>query len=537
MSNLLKINARLFLFIIIISASASISSAQLSSNLSIYKIVRFLQYVSADYVDTVNVDNLVDEAIIDLLGNLDPHSVYISKEDVKAMNEPLEGNFEGIGIEFNIMNDTLMVVNPIPGGPSERVGIFAGDRILEVDSKNVAGIGLKNSDVFKLLRGDKGTKVFLTVQRKGVPQTMDFEITRDKIPIYSLDAAYMIDSRIGYIKLNRFALTTEQEFIDAVDTLKKQNMKDLILDLRGNGGGFLNAAVSLADHFLDSDKIIVYTEGRTSPRNDFLSTSTGVFEKGKLVVLIDEGSASASEILAGAIQDWDRGIVVGRRSFGKGLVQNQMPLPDGSMIRLTVARYHTPTGRVIQKPYEYGDAKDYYSDFSNRMEHGELFNADSINFPDSLKYYTLNKGKLVYGGGGIMPDFFVPFDTTFYSDYYGLLVRRDVLNQFVHKYVDANRKKLVKSYPIFNEFNSGFSVDNKMIDDIIAFGEEKKVKLDEEGINTSREEIKKQIKALIARNIFTTTEYYQVANKNNEAILKALEVIKEWTDYKYLVME
>ncbi|HOP03364.1 MAG TPA: S41 family peptidase [Tenuifilaceae bacterium] len=532
-----KTAAKASFILLFVVVTATVANAQLNSNLSIYKIVRFLQYVSADYVDTVNVDNLVDEAIIDLLGNLDPHSVYISKEDVKAMNEPLEGNFEGIGIEFNIMNDTLMVVNPIPGGPSERVGIFAGDRILEIDQKNVAGIGLKNSDVFKLLRGDKGTKVYITVQRKGISNTMDFEITRDKIPIFSLDAAYMIDSKIGYIKLNRFALTTEEEFLNAIDSLKKQNMKDLILDLRGNGGGYLNAAVSLSDHFLESDKIIVYTEGRTSPRNDFMSTSNGVFEKGKLVVLIDEGSASASEILAGAIQDWDRGIVVGRRSFGKGLVQNQMPLPDGSMIRLTVARYHTPTGRVIQKPYENGDAKDYYRDFTNRMENGELFNADSINFPDSLKYYTLNKGKLVYGGGGIMPDFFVPFDTTFYSEYYGLLVRRDVLNQFVHKYVDTNRKKLLKSYQNFNQYFSNFVVDDKMVNDIVAFGEEKKVTLDEEGLNTSREEIKKQIKALIARNIFTNGEYYQVVNTDNEAILKAIEVIKQWPEYKYLVLD
>lgn len=537
MKRIVKHTFSLLLVIVLFITFQPKAAAQLNSNLGIYKIVRFLQYVSSDYVDTVNVDKLVDEAIIDILNNLDPHSVYISKEDVKAMNEPLEGNFEGIGIEFNILNDTLMVVNPIPGGPSERVGLFAGDRIVEIDGKVVAGIGLKNSDVFKLLRGDKGTKVNLKVLRKGFTKPMDFLITRDKIPIYSLDAAYMIDSNIGYIKLNRFSLTTEQEFIDAVAKLKKQNMQNMILDLRGNGGGFLNASVALADHFLDKNKLIVYTEGRTSPRNDFMSTSSGVFHSGKLVVLIDEGSASASEIVAGAVQDWDRGIIIGRRSFGKGLVQNQMPLPDGSMIRLTVARYHTPTGRVIQKPYDYGDSDDYYSDLTNRMQKGELFNADSINFPDSLKYFTLNKGKIVYGGGGIMPDFFIPFDTTFYSSYYGQLVRRDILNQFVHSYIDANRNQLNKNYPSFDRFNKNFKVDDKLVSELVAFAEKKNMPPDEKGIETSRKEILKQVKALIARNLFTTSEYFQVVNQDNESVNKALDVIKGWSDYKSLVME
>jgi len=537
MKTILKNTLKLLIVADLAIAFHSQATAQLTSNLSIYKIVRFLQYVSADYADSVNVDNLVDEAIVDILGNLDPHSVYISKEDVKAMNEPLEGNFEGIGIEFNILNDTLMVVNPIPGGPSERVGLFAGDRIIEVDGKNVAGIGLKNSDVFKLLRGDKGTKVYLHVLRRGSNKPMDFEITRDKIPIYSLDAAYMIDSNIGYIKLNRFALTTEQEFLDAVVSLKKQNMQNMILDLRGNGGGFLNAAVSLADHFLEDEKLIVYTEGRTSPRNDFLATRTGVFEKGKLVVLLDEGSASASEIVAGAVQDWDRGIIIGRRSFGKGLVQNQLPLPDGSMIRLTVARYHTPTGRVIQRPYNYGDAEDYYSDLTNRLQSGELFNADSINFPDSLKYSTLNKGKTVYGGGGIMPDFFIPFDTTYYSNYYGQLVRRDIINQFVHSYIDANRKQLNKNFPDFEKFSKNFKADQDLVNELVSFAEKKNLLVDEKGLETSKSEISKQLKALIARSLYTTTEYFRIVNQENETLSKAIQVIKGWSDYKYLVME
>lgn len=375
-----------------------------SSNLSIYKVVRFLQYVSSDYVDTINIDKLADDAIIEILRNLDPHSVYITKEDVRAMNEPLEGNFEGIGVEFNILNDTLMVVNPIPGGPSERVGIMAGDRIVDIDGTKVAGIGLKNSDVFKMLRGTKGTNVTVQIMRKGLAELLEFNITRDRIPIYSLDAAYMVQPRIGYIKLNRFALTTEEEFLEALNKLKKERMQDLILDLRGNGGGFLNASVALADHFLDDNKLIVYTEGRTSPKTDFMSTRNGEFKKGRLVILIDEGSASASEIVAGAVQDWDRGIIIGRRSFGKGLVQNQLPLPDGSMIRLTVARYHTPTGRVIQKPYNFGELESYYNDLNIRYQKGEYFSVDSIAIPDSLKYQTLQKSRVVYGGGGIMPE-------------------------------------------------------------------------------------------------------------------------------------
>jgi len=511
--------------------------AQQSPNLSLYKIVRFLQYVSSDYVDTLNVDKLVDDAIVDILNDLDPHSVYISKEDVKAMNEPLEGNFEGIGVEFNILNDTLMVVNPIPGGPSERVGVFAGDRIIQIDGKTVANIGLKNSDVFKLLRGDKGTKVTIQILRKGVTEPMDFEITRDKIPIYSLDAAYIINSDIGYIKLNRFSLTTEQEFLEALDRLKKQNMQHLILDLRGNGGGFLNASVALADHFLESENLIVYTEGRTSPRNDFLATQAGVFETGKLVVLIDEGSASASEIVAGAVQDWDRGIIIGRRSFGKGLVQNQLSLPDGSMIRLTVARYHTPTGRVIQKPYNQGNLDDYYSDFSKRLQNGELFNADSINFPDSLKYQTLKKGKMVYGGGGIMPDVFIPYDTSSYSSYYGLLVRKDILNQFVHTYIDANRKQLNKNYSNFEKYRKNFNVEDALTEQLIAFAEKKGVQHDPEGFKISDSEIRKQLKALIALRLFTTTEYFQIINDDNDVVKKAVEIINDWSRYNSLVME
>lgn len=513
------------------------ASAQQSSSFSAYKFVRFLQYLSNEYVDTVNVNKMVDDAIIKTLEELDPHSVYITKEDVQAMNEPLEGNFDGVGVEFNIMNDTLMVVNPIVGGPAEKVGIIAGDRFITIDKKNIAGIGLKNADVFKYLRGPKGTKVNLQVKRKGVSNLLDFTITRDKIPIFSIDASYMVDSKIGYIKLSRFAVTTEQEFNDAIKLLKKQKMKDLILDLRGNGGGMLNTAAELADQFLDRGKLIVYTEGRTSPRADFIASDRGELLQNRLVILIDEGSASASEILAGAIQDWDRGIIIGRRSFGKGLVQNQMPLPDGSMIRLTIARYHTPTGRLIQRPYDGGNIEKYYSDLNDRYTKGELFNQDSVKFPKNLQYKTLLKGKTVYGGGGIMPDIFVPFDTAFYSNYYGRLVRAGILNQYSLSYVDSHRNQLVKEYSKFEKFDKKFFVTDQMIEEIVTLGENQKIKRDSTGLATSLNEIKKQMKGLIAQSIFTNSHYFEVVNQDNNAFLKAIQILNSWDSYKYLVKE
>jgi len=480
---------------------------------------------------------MVDEAIVSMLEKLDPHSVYISKDEVRAMNEPLEGNFDGVGVEFNIMNDTLMVVNPIVGGPSERVGILAGDRFINIDGKNVAGIGLKNSDVFKYLRGPKGTKVNIQVKRKAQSQLLDFTVTRDKIPIFSIDASYMIDSKIGYIKLSRFAQTTEQEFNDAVKELKQQKMKDLILDLRGNGGGMLNTPIELADQFLDNGKLIVYTEGRATPRTDFVSTSRGELEKAHLVILIDEGSASASEILSGAIQDWDRGIIVGRRSFGKGLVQNQMPLPDGSMIRLTIARYHTPTGRAIQKPYNNGSIDKYYDDINDRYNKGEFFSMDSIKLPENLKYKTLLKGKTVYGGGGIIPDIFVPLDTADYSEYYGRLVRAAVLNQYYLLWLDKNRDQMIKDYPKFEKYNKKFEVSDQMIEELVALGETRKIKRDEAGLSVSKREIKKQLKGLISQSIYTNSKYFEIINQDNNAFLKAIEILNSWDNYKYLVKE
>jgi carboxyl-terminal processing protease len=527
---------KFFISILVALCTVFTVNAQSNSSFSAYKFVRFIQYLSSSYVDTINVTRLVDDAIVDILGQLDPHSVYISKEDVQAMNEPLEGKFEGIGIEFNILNDTLMVVNPISGGPSERVGIMAGDRIIEVDGKPIASIGLKIPDVHKLLRGPKGTRVDLKIVRKGVKEPLDFTIIRDKIPIYSVDTYYMPEPGVGYVKINRFSATTEDEFVQALDELEKKRMKDLIIDLRNNGGGYLNSAYEIASYLFDPGKLIVYTEGRNSPRTDYFSHKRKRKPfKGRVLIMTDEGSASASEILSGAVQDWDRGIIVGRRTFGKGLVQNQLPLPDGSMIRLTVAKYYTPSGRAIQRPYKKGDAKEYYSDLEKRYKDGELFNQDSIHFPDSLKYYTLVKKKVVYGGGGIMPDVFVPLDTSFYSNYYGKLVRSGVINQFAIQWVDANRKSLLNKYTKFKKFEKNFNVDDSILNELLDFAESKKISRDEEGIKTSSNELKIQLKGLFAQSLFGPGYYYQVTNSSNETFRKCLEILKNWDKYKHLV--
>lgn len=524
-----------YLIILALSVAAN-AHAQSNSSFSAYKFVRFIQYLSGNYVDTINVNKLVDNAIIDILEQLDPHSIYISKEDVQAMNEPLEGNFEGIGVEFNILNDTLMVVNPISGGPSERVGIKAGDRIVAIDGKPITNIGLKIPDVHKLLRGPKGTRVNVQILRKGEDKLLDFTIIRDKIPIFSIDASYMAQPGVGYIKINRFSATTEQEFVEALEKLEKQKMKDLIIDLRNNGGGLLNAAYELASYLIEPGKLIVYTEGRNSPRIDYYSHFRGrkVF-KGRLVIITDEGSASASEILAGAIQDWDRGIIVGRRTFGKGLVQNQLPLPDGSMIRLTVAKYHTPTGRAIQRPYNQGKAREYYTDLEKRYYSGELFNKDSIHFPNSLKYTTMVKKKTVYGGGGIMPDVFVPLDTMYYTEYYGKLVRSGLINQFAISWVDANRGTLNKQYPKFEKFNKEFQVNQAIIDELVTLAATKNIPRDEAGLKTSVEELRIQLKGLIAQSLFGPGYYYEVTNTRNEMFLKSLHILNNWNSYKYLV--
>lgn len=484
-----------------------------------------LSTVAYGYVDSVDENKLVENAIVGMLKELDPHSVYISKEEVREMNEPLIGNFEGVGIQFQILNDTIMVVNAIPGGPSEKLGIQAGDKIVKIEKENVAGIGIKNNDVMTRLRGDKGTKVKVFILRRGIEKPLEFTIIRDKIPLHSLDAAYMATPEIGYIKLNRFAQNTMEEFQEALEKLQKKGMKHLILDLQNNGGGYLHIAIALADEFLSDKKLIVYTEGLRQPKQESYATPRGNFQKGKLVVLINESSASASEIVSGAVQDWDRGIIIGRRSFGKGLVQKPFPLPDGSAMRLTTARYYTPTGRSIQKPYENGtDA--YHKDLQERLEHGEFMIVDSIKLPDSLKFNTPN-GRVVYGGGGIMPDIFVPLDTSYFTGYFSELAGKGLIYQFTLNYIDNNRKELMEIYPNLETFKTNFKVDHKIMGQLVSFAEKSDVPKNEKDLEKSGEVMRNQMKAIIAQNFWQSSAFYEVLNEDNEAYKKAIEVIND----------
>lgn len=499
------------------------------------KFGRVLRLIETYYVDTTNVSKLTERAITEMLATLDPHSVYISKDEVKEMNQPLEGNFEGIGISFNIFQDTLVVMTTIPGGPSERVGLHPGDRIVKVDGKNIAKIGLKNNDVFGMLRGAKGTKVNLSILRNSEKNPLDFTIIRDKIPIYSLDAAFLLNKETAYMKLNRFSATSVEEYTKAMKSLSESGkVKNLVLDLRGNGGGYLGAAYELVNKFLDEKKLIVYTEGTHSPRRDYYSTTKGDFVNVNLVLLIDEGSASASEIVAGAIQDWDRGVIIGRRSFGKGLVQQPFELNDGSMIRLTTAHYYTPAGRNIQKPYK-EDIKDYRNEYYKRMEKGEMFNKDSISFPDSLMKLTLVTKRHVYSGGGIMPDIFMPMDTSKYYRYFNDLVRKNVLFPYVVGFIDKNRDNIKTKYPVFNDFKRGFQVTPEMIDNLVKAGEKEKIKKDEASLKVSGKNIARQIKALIARDIYEPEAYYEVMIEDDKEVEKAIEVLSNPKIYnKYL---
>ena len=525
--------SRFFITVVLVMAIQMISTGQGVPENS-QKFGRLLRLVESYYVDSTNINDLTEKAIVSVLEQLDPHSVYISKDEVEKMNEPLQGNFEGIGITFNILKDTLLVLSTVPGGPSEKVGLQAGDRIVTIDGRNVAGIGLKNDDVMKMLRGEKGSRVDLQVQRRSSRQLLDFTIVRDKIPIYSLDASYMIDNETGYIKLNRFSATTVEEFQTAIADLKKNNLKNLILDLRNNGGGFLKAAIDLADEFLPGNSMVVYTEGINNPKRDYRATGTGSFEEGKLIILMNEGSASASEIVAGAVQDWDRGIIIGRRSFGKGLVQQPFYLTDGSMVRLTTAHYYTPAGRGIQKPYENG-LSDYRNDYQRRLEHGELFTADSISLPDSLKFRTLVNGRTVYGGGGIMPDIFISLDTSYLYRYYNRIQRNSIVNNFVMDYVDKNREKLTRQYPVFDQFEKKFQITDDIVESIVATAEKEGIERDQESINFTRDLMKKEIKALIARDIYTRDHFFKIYNQDDKALIKAIEVLKNQKLFKELL--
>ena len=482
------------------------------------------------YVDSVQEKVLVENAIIGMLEKLDPHSTYIPKEEVQKMNEPLDGSFDGIGVQFQMLEDTLLVVQTISGGPSERVGIMAGDRIVAVNDSSIAGVKMQNTDIMKRLRGPKGTEVRVKVLRRSVKELIEFKIIRDKIPIYSLDASYMVSPGVGYIKLNRFSATTMEEYHTAFAKLKKQGMKSLILDLQGNGGGYLTAAVQLADEFLPKGKIIVYTEGNAQPRQEEFSTTAGEFEKGNLIILVDESSASASEIVAGAVQDWDRGVLVGRRTFGKGLVQKAIPLPDESQIRLTIARYFTPAGRNIQRPYDKG-MTEYRRDLIDRYNHGELQHADSIVFPDSLKFKTKLLGRTVFGGGGIMPDIFIPIDTTRFTDYHRNLVAKGIINKFILNYVEENRSTLTKNFPpkkdnSFTNFNADFNVTEEVLQQLVDKGTQEEVEFNEEQFLLSKDLIKIQLKALIASDLWGINEYYQVMNQVNDSFRKAIELLQ-----------
>lgn len=497
-------------------------------NPNVQKMDALLNMISYAYVDSVDQKKITEDAIRALLKELDPHSVYIPAEELKETNEPLVGKFEGIGVQFNILEDTIMITNTISGGPSEKLGLRSGDRIVTINDTTVAGIGIKNNDVLKKLRGDKGTKVKVGIHRRGVSELMVFNITRDKIPLFSVEASYQAAPGVGYIKISRFADSTVDEFREALKKLKEEyKIQSLVLDLSGNGGGYLNRAIELADEFLSIGKRIVYTEGRNNPRQESFATNAGGWEKGKLVVLVDENSASASEIVSGAIQDWDRGLVIGRRTFAKGLVQKPYPLPDGSAVRLTIARYYTPSGRCIQKPYEAGD-ENYEMDISKRYEHGELYHADSIRFNDSLKYKT-NVGRLVYGGGGIMPDVFVPLDTSMSSSYYDDLRRNGVLNDFTLTYVDENRAMLKEKYPDMYTFKRDFMVTEDFISKFHAYAEKKSVKRNEEGMKKSDALIRTQLKALVARDLWNSTAYYLVINDINQFMSKSLESLEDKT--------
>lgn len=503
-------------------------SAQLKSDSPLRKLQLAEMAITNFYVDSVNEQKLSEDAIRGMLKGLDPHSTYTDAKETKAMNEPLQGDFEGIGVQFNMIEDTLVVIQPIVNGPSQKVGILAGDRIVSVNDSTIAGVKMPRIDIMKMLRGKKGTKVKLGVVRRGVNGILTFVVTRDKIPVHTLNAAYMIRPGVGYICLESFGMKTHEEFMDAVKELEKQGMKSLILDLQDNGGGYLQAAVQIANEFLKDNEMIVYTEGRNVRRQNYKAIGNGRLQKMRIYVLVNEFTASAAEIVTGAIQDNDRGTVVGRRTFGKGLVQRPFDFPDGSMMRLTIAHYYTPSGRCIQKPYKKGDLKDYEMDLEKRLKHGELTNPDSIHFDTSQKFYTLRNHRVVYGGGGIMPDYFVPLDTTKYTKYHRLLAAKNIIMNAYLKYVDANRTTLKGLYKSFDTFNKNYVVPQSLLDTIIAEGKKEKVEpKDKAELTATMPYIKVQLKALVARDLWDMNEYYRVWNEQSDIVNKAVKLASD----------
>ena len=499
------------------------------------KLLMVENIVNNLYVDNVDEEKFVENAVRGILENLDPHSSYSTKEETTSSQETMQGSFSGIGIQFNMQKDTLYVVQTIAGGPSEKVGILPGDRFIAVDDSIIAGRKLKNTDIMKRLRGPKGTKVNIKVKRGSNAELLEFRITRDDIPLNSIDAVYMADGKTGYIRLSRFAATSYKEFKDAITKLKKQGMQQLILDLTDNGGGYMQIAAQIANEMLNRGNLIVYTQGRKSPRQNLNADGSGTFRTQKVVVMINQFSASASEILSGAVQDWDRGVVVGRRSFGKGLVQREFLLPDSSSFRLTIARYYTPSGRNIQKPYVKGDREDYDKDIIDRYNHGELQSADSIHFADSLKHTTLRLHRTVYGGGGIMPDVFVPLDTTQYTDYHRRLVAKGIIPQFALRYVDKNRADLKAQYPDAQKFIKEFTVTDEMLNNLVDAGKAEKVDFDKSQFAKSKEMLRTFVKAAIANDLFSTGAYFQIVNEQNDIYKEALSIINDDARYRKII--
>ena len=516
---------RIFIFITLFACTIVGFSQKNDSDLEqVRKLVMAHSAIANLYVDEVDESKIVEASIKAMLKELDPHSTYLTAKEVEKMNEPLQGNFEGIGVQFNMADDTLFVIQTVSKGPSEKVGILPGDRIVMVNDTAIAGVKMGRDEIMKRLRGPKGSVVVLGVVRRGYDEQLVFRVTRDKIPVHTLDAAYMIAPKVGYIKISSFGATTHEEFIQALIQLKEEKMQHLILDLQGNGGGYLKAAVDMANDFLQEGQQIVYTEGAKSPRSEFNAEGRGRFQEGRLVVLIDEYSASAAEIVTGAVQDWDRGIVVGRRSFGKGLVQRPVPMPDGSMIRLTIARYHTPSGRCIQKPY--GEDIDYRKDLTERFNKGEMMHADSIHFPDSLRYQTRVMGRAVYGGGGIMPDYFVPLDTTSYTKYHRELTAKGAIVNTNLSIIDRYRKEFQTCYPDVKTFIKKFEVDDTILSVLLAEAEKAGVKFDEALYQASLPLIRVQLKALIARDLWDMSQFYEIYNPTDETVMKGLEIIQ-----------
>ena len=502
--------------------------AQHRDDASLRKLQIAEMAINSLYVDSVDEQKLVEDGIRGMLEKLDPHSSYLTAKEVKEANEPLQGNFEGIGVQFNMVEDTLLVIQPVTGGPSEKVGIVAGDRIVSVNDTAIAGVKMSKEEIMRRLRGPKGTKVRLGVVRHGIADVLSFKVVRDKIPVHSIDATYMIRPTIGYIRIGNFGATTYDEFCESLKRLQKQGMESLILDLQENGGGYLHAAVQIANEFLQRGDLIVYTQGRQVRRMEYRANSGGLFCTGKLIVLVDSYTASAAEIVSGAVQDQDRGIVVGRRTFGKGLVQRPIELPDNSMIRLTIAHYYTPSGRCIQKPYEKGKGKDYAMDVYNRLKSGELMSADSVHFADSLKYYTLHEHRVVYGGGGIMPDEFVPLDTTKYTRFHRELSAKSlVINANLH-YVDQHRKQLQQQYKTFAHYQQAFEMPQDVIDGILDDARQKDIKpKDEAELEQTLPYLRLQLKALVARDLWGMDEYFAIMNETNDIVLRALQLINQ----------